>query len=230
MKNRVILFALTLLASASALHAATPVTFDLINKGHTSSGTATLTFETSKKGIKFHSALEYSVVKYGTPHAIDYKVDPDGLFLSASSYSVNDRAATLYSPAKGHTAVDIMLPGGDLQTVPNVKPDILVAFPEDPGVWQTLFQIAATHPHADGIYTLMVPGSKTTVATLKPFRLPAPTDSQGTLDGKDIALKHYTLTFAAGEANIYFDTDGNLMQADTPFSLKLVRKNFVLKP
>ena len=54
-------------------------------------------------------------------------------------------------------------------------------------------------------------------------------DAHGTLDGKPIDLKHYTLRFHAGDADVYTDTEGKLMEADMKqMSSKYVRVKFAL--
>jgi hypothetical protein len=127
------------------------------------------------------------------------------------------------------TRIQGMQPGNPV-TMPMPKPDFLVAPDQDPSGMQMLLTTALAHPHPDNTYLLLVPSqSPRGGARAINVELQAPTDATGTLDGKPVALKHYTLKFYEGQAELYTDANGALMEADmTPLHTKYVHTKFEL--
>ena len=149
----------------------------------------------------------------------DYKVDDAGNFLSGYFQNGVTQTITSLQMDKARTAVTIGenqagvsaskslgMPGADYGVMPDY----------DPSSVQLFLTTALAHPHADGKYTLIIPGLSGRGGTgyvYVAFK-PEASDASGTLDGKPIALKHYTVQYLKGHADLYTDADGNLMEAD----------------
>ncbi len=229
MPMRTLVLSVAFLTSTSTLLAANTNSFDLLNKQGVKAGTADYTVDASKNIIKVHSTLAYLSEGRDGSHIIDYRVGLDGLFITGNINSAKDHTLTYYTPGKAHDTLEIATLSGQSRVTHTDKPDIFIAFPDEPGIWEVLLRVTAAHPHDDAIYTLYLPAPPPrTNDNVQPFRLIPATPANGTLDGKPITLQHFVLVFNSGRAHIYVDADGRLMQAESPFTLKQTRKNFEL--
>jgi len=165
----------------------------------------------------------------------DYKVDDNGNFLSGYLQNGVTQTITSFQMDKPRTTVTIgenqagisaskslTMPGADYGLLPDY----------DPSSVQMFLTTALAHPHADGKYTMIVPGTPGhgTGYIYMAFK-PTADDASGTLDGKPIALKHYTVQYLKGHADLYTDADGNLMEADMEtgtLTANYVRVKFLL--
>jgi len=149
----------------------------------------------------------------------DYKTDDSGNFLTGYFQNGVTQTITSFQMDKPRTTVTIgenqagvsasrslAMPGADYALMPDY----------DPSSVQMFLTTALAHPHADGKYTLIVPGLSGRGGTGYIYVAFKPTaaDASGSLDGKPIALKHYMLQYLKGSADLYTDADGNLMEAD----------------
>jgi len=149
----------------------------------------------------------------------DYKTDDSGNFLTGYFQNGVTQTITSLQMDKARTTVTIgenqagvsaskslTMPGADYGLLPDY----------DPSSVQVFLNAALAHPHADGKYTLIIPGLSGRGGTgyvYVAFK-PEASDASGTLDGKPIALKHYQVQYLKGRADLYTDADGNLMEAD----------------
>jgi hypothetical protein len=229
MQLRTLVLSVAFLAPASALLAANTNSFDLLNKQGAKVGTANYTLDTNKNIIKVHSLLSYLANGRDGDRTIEYRVGLDGLFVAGNVNGGTDHSLTYYTPGKAHDTLEIRAVSGQSRVTHTGKPDIFIAFPDEPGIWEVLLRLAAANPHPDSVYTLYLPAAPPqTNDNVQPFRLMPATPSNGTLDGKPITLQHFILVFNSGRAHVYLDADGHLMQAESPFTLKQTRKNFEL--
>lgn len=166
-----------------------------------------------------------------------YRISDDGDFLSGFIQNAASLAMTNFEPNKPRTAItSSSVQAGILgitHDIPVPKPDVLFAPEGDPSAIQTLMTTVLTHPHPDATYLLLVPaGISSPQETLMYVTVQPVKDTRtGTLDGKSIALQRYIINFHVGHADVYVDSDGNLMQADiAPLSLNYIRAHFVLAP
>ena len=149
----------------------------------------------------------------------DYKTDDSGNFLTGYFQNGVTQTITSFQMDKPRTTVTI----GENQAGVSASKSLAMPGPDygllpdyDPSSVQMFLTTALAHPHADGKYTLIVPGLSGRGGTgyiYVAFK-PAAADANGSLDGKPIALKHYTLQYLKGSADLYTDADGNLMEAD----------------
>jgi hypothetical protein len=230
MKLATVVFASILLSTSSAAFGAETNSFNVFLWGK-KSATTTYTLDRSKAGTKVTSRIE----RQDNPLKTEFRVGPDGLMISGSIARTNDQIITFYTPNKPHDKMDVVVnKNGDMQS-PSVwtltRPDFLIAVMADPATWQLLMDAATAHTHADSIYMLLLPGENNwTPDHIESGHLAAPVAAKGTLDGKQIELRHFVLTLPKGAAHLYADADGRLMLADLgPYGYKNVRANFTLE-
>jgi hypothetical protein len=233
MKLKPLTLSLALAMASTAAHASTQNnTFDIFS-GTTKTATGTFTLDMTKDGIKVHSKVDYVADKLGQLD-ISYKVGADGIIDNSTIIDSGKKTMTYYTPSKANDQLSIAIMRNNQnlgeRKIPMQAPDFVVAFSDDPSVWQTLVNVTATHPHSNTMYQLFVPGtSKEHPDRLEPYVLNSPTAAKGTLNGAEVTLKHYSLRFNAGLSDIYTDADGNLMEADiTPLDFHTTRSNFML--
>jgi hypothetical protein len=242
---------LALALAASAALAADPNSFTLVRSGKTV-GRASYTIDTVKDGFHVKAHYEY---RFTAPVATstdnsgnqtgmmseaqfssDYKVDPNGDYISGYTQNAATQMLTSFQPSKARDLVTIGQTQGGVngggKPVPLPSPHFLVVPDYDPSAIQILLTTAAAHPHADTKYTFLVPGNGMGPKgsnTLAYVSLQPPTDATGTLDGKPVTLKHYQMKYLKGQADLYTDADGKLMEADMGIlEASYVRLKFVL--
>jgi len=240
---------LTLTCTAATALAADANSF-ILTRGGKPVGKASYTLDKTKDG-GFHgkSRFEYrmaAAISLNTTtgadnpgnqitegqYSFDYKVDAAGDFLSGYTQNTTTQTITSFQPDKARTTVTIgESQGGSSQSkslaVP--LPDYLVTPDYDPSAIQVFLSTALAHPHPDGKYTLVIPGSGRSLTSFIYVALKPAADASGTLDGKTVTLKHYQLQFYKGMGDLYTDPDGNLMQADIPtLSASYIRVKFSL--
>lgn len=228
--------------------------FVLVGRSGKSIGKASYTIDKMKDGVRVKSHFEYrlgteaqaaetdpanpSMAARGrvtdAQFTAEYKVDTNGNFQSGFTQNSADQKITSFQPSKTRDSVTIgQMQGGvnlGSRTLNVPKPDFLLASDYDPGAVQVLLTVALAHPHTDSTYLLIVPGSGPAGGANAVYvQLQPPTDANGTLDGKPVALKHYVLKYANSNADVYADADGTLMEADMASpQAKYVRTRFAL--
>jgi hypothetical protein len=212
--------------------------FQLVNSSGKTVGKASYTIDKTKDGYKVKARYEYKTGGSASPvsspdpnnpsissvpvteaqMSSEAKIDANGNYLSGFVQDSAIQMITSFSPSKTRDSVVIGQTQGGTglgsKTVPMPKPDFLVAPDYDPGAIQALLTGALAHPHSDHLYLLLVPGvgSKPTQALY--ITIADPTDATGSLDGKPVALKQYTLGWNQSRGVLYADADGKLMQVN----------------
>ena len=252
---RFLALSLCLASFVTAASAADNNSFTLLNGKGKSIGRASYTLDKTKDGFHVRSHFEYHLAapvadEQGNPisetgpaarqatdaqYSSDYKIDANGEFLSGYTQNAAAQMVTSFQPSKQRDLVTIAVVQGGVSgqshDVPLPTADFLFASDFDPSAIQVLLLASVAHPRAENKYTLLVPGGPTPRSSAKIIyvALQAPTDANGTLDGKPVALKHYVLKFYKGEADLYGDAAGNLMEADmAPIDARYVRAKFAL--
>jgi hypothetical protein len=249
-------------ASSALIASASPVNkFKLIYTSNGKSiGVASYTLDPTKNGFKLHSTFDVNMDNGGVndlqtdpsmgnsrggggstidvTYSSDYKLNPEGTFLSGYSQSSATQAMIVIVPSKSRDSVTVRESrnGTDVgsQTVTMTSPDFFLMPNYDPGAIQALITAALVHPHADKHYLLLVPanpdlGQNDNSAGIT--ALDSAPDATGTLNGSPITLKHLTLKLRAGSAEIYTDEAGNLMEAIIgPLRASYIRDRFSLTP
>lgn len=235
MQIRPVLLCLALLSTSVAAHAADKNAF-LLNRWGKTAATTTYTVDTVKDGVRVRSRVEYTGDGQGNTRAFEYAIGKDGRLNSATRHDTTTWSDTLtiFTPSKANDALTVSDMKGTERTAertfPLPSPESTLVLPDDPAIWEVLLKVIAAHPHANGIYMLTVPAYDKIPDQVLPFQLSPAAESTGTLDGKPIPLKHYTLTFHDGpKTEIYTDADGRLMcaQVGAPNATH-IRKNFTL--
>lgn len=235
MKLTSLTLSFTLLASsAAALAENKPTnTFDTFN-GSKKMASSTYTLEKGKSGLKVKSSIDYLADGKGGARSNTYRIGTDGIIDDAALVNPVDHTTTFFTPSKANDSLDITLlkdskPAGK-RTVALQQPDLVVAFKDDPSVWQVLLEVTAAHPHDDHIYRLFVPSPDGKAGDrIEPYILNSPTEATGKLGDAAITLKHYQLRFNGGISHIYTDEQGNLMLADiTALKVMHARADFKL--
>lgn len=170
-------------------------------------------------------------------YSSSYRISDDGNFLSGFIQNAASLAMTNFEPNKSRTAISSSsVQAGILgltHDIPLPKPEVYFAPDGDPSAIQALMTAVLTHPHPDATYLVFVPAGiaspqeNLAYVTVQPVK-----DTRtGTLDGKTIALQRYIVNFHVGHADVYVDSDGNLMEANVaPLSLNYIRAHFALAP
>jgi hypothetical protein len=250
------LIALTVSASASESNKFEIITTDNgKNVGH-----ASYSIDKGKTGYKVHSTFNLLMDSGGAndlqispgvaesrggggsfidlQYSLDYKTDADGSFLSGYAQCTATQTIIALAPSKNRDSLAIRQSraGQDYgtETINVTKPDFLVLPNYDPAGIQVLLTAASTRPRDGNSYLVVIPanpdiGQNTNSAGFVVLKPEA--DASGTLNGKPVSLKHYSLTFRGGRTDIYADDAGTLMEAViVPLRASYVRDKFVLTP
>jgi hypothetical protein len=231
LSSAVILLAL-FLPSVSAL--ADNNSFDLQSIKGDKKGVSTYSYEKSKTGYKIKTSTGSGADGSQNRCTIEYKISSDGLLSTALFRALVTQAVTYYSPSKVHDklSVSILVANNPVDSfdlsIP--EPKYLMAFSNDPAIWQVLVDLAINQPRPDHLYTIFTaPTSRSNAGQFQPILLATPTPAKGTLNGQPIELKNFNLTLKKGNASIYTDQTGNMMQADINYmGIRYVRTGFVL--
>jgi hypothetical protein len=220
------------LSSASAL--ADSNSFDLQNMKDAKLGSSSYSFDKSKNGYKIKSNIGEGKDASQNCRTLEYKITPDGLLVTANLRVVEYQRSTYYEPGKAHNTLSVKTLVSNVVNdefgLTTPVPKYLLSFSGDASIWQVLVDLAVNHPSPNNTYTIYsAPTSRSAAGQLLPAHIADPTAAKGTLDGKPIVLKRYTLTLQKGGADIYTDQDGKMMQADINYmNVRYIRSNFVL--
>jgi len=185
-------------------------------------------------GISLFDAGSFADVQY----SYDYKLDPDGSFLSGYAQSFRNQTMISMTTDKDRDAITVrhIRTGFEYasQTVALTNPNFLLVPDYDPGSIQVLITTALAHPQTGNRYLVFVPanpdaGQRANSAGF--VTLKSEPNAKGTLGAKAIPLKHYSIQFRNGKTDIYTDNSGTLMQV-VMGSLRAayVRSKFALSP
>jgi hypothetical protein len=166
----------------------------------------------------------------------DFKVTEDGNFISGYTQNSSNQMLTSFQPNKAGTMVTInQIQGGvglGAHDLPLPKPNFLVVPDFDPGSLQLFLTTALAHPHDDKTYLFVVPAGSNPRGRENALYVTlqlAPDTPEGTLDGKPVHVMHYVMGYHTGQADLYTDDAGTLMQASMgPLSVNCIRARFTL--
>jgi len=218
MKLRPIALCLALLTATTAF-AADNNSFDVLSRSGAKVATISYTFEKGKDGLKVRSVADWVSDGPGGARTYDYRLK-DGSVTTASMNNMTDHTLVFFEPSKARDTLSINNMKNNastgIRTLTIPKPEYMIAFNDDTSIWQSLLEVDATHPTDNHTYLLFVPAA-TAKATdrLEMLHFNAPTDIDGTLNGKPIALKHFVLNFKTGSAHVYADETGKVMQVES---------------
>ncbi|MDE1162685.1 MAG: hypothetical protein PW792_12160 [Acidobacteriaceae bacterium] len=202
-------------------------------QGSKKTADSTYVLDKNKNGIKVRSNVTYLSATQGAS-SNSYKVGTDGIIDDASIRTSADKTLMMFTPNKANDelSIDLLQDGkaiGGHKVAMKAPTDFIIAFHDDPSAFQVLVDSLNAHPHADGIYMLMVPPKGTKAGRFEPYMMKDKAEAKGKFNGEEITLTEYTLRFNSGLSHIYTDKDGNLMQAEIkPLNIRHTRKNFEL--
>jgi len=172
-------------------------------------------------------------------YSFEYSIDPTGSFQSGYNQNYASKTMTSFQPNKARTAMSIPVTQGSTQMgtrdITLAKPNFIMAANYDPSGIQVLINASLASPWPNNVYFVIIPATPDQDPNSSNYAdnvlLQPAADTTGTLDGKSVALKHYVLKFHNGNADVYTDADGNLMEAImNPLQTTYVRSKFVLTP
>jgi hypothetical protein len=139
--------------------------------------------------------------------------------------SVNGTTATVSAAPAGQQFV--MKINGKPTTAPLAFHPLTALLPDfDPGGLQSVLNLGAAHNNRD-IWAL-IPKQTGSISAL---RIATKADEQGTLDGKPVAVHHFTVASDMGSSEVYSSPSNQLLQAEwTDEGFALVRQGFKLTP
>jgi uncharacterized protein (UPF0333 family) len=236
MKMNLLVLPVALLLSTSPSHAekASANRFQTYANG-TLIAHSNYTIQQNKNGITAQSSINYVEKKDGTTTNI-YNIGSDGIINQATLDNSASKLRVIYATDKGNDQLSISMqqygrPMGGRKLPLKPPADFVVAFDDDPSVYEALIDVTTADPHPSSQYMLLIPGkSKSEPDRLEPYILSKELDQpKGTLDGQEVTLTHYSLRFSSGKGDIYTDKDGSLMEADmAPLHTQQVRVGFAL--
>jgi uncharacterized protein DUF6134 len=200
----------------------------VISQNGKSVGTAKLSVKQGDGSLD--SASETKIDMPGLKYTFSSNVDLDGSYHIRSvklDGSVNGTAATVTAQPRGQE-IDLRIDanGKKIDTPLAFHPSTIFYPDFDPGALQALLNLGAAHNNRD--LWALVPKQSGSVAAL---RVVTNADMQGTLDGKTVAVHHFTVTGDTGKTEVFSDPTNALLQAEwTDEGFAMVRKGFKLTP
>jgi hypothetical protein len=197
---------------------------------------AELTLDASQIAIDQGRAGSSGLIE--AQYSAEYRISPDGDLLGGFITDATSQMITGFTPSKSRDNINVTLnqagTSGQPSTIPMPQPSFTLMPNFDPAAIQILLTTAIAHPHADSKYLTIIPSANVrsgpTTAWLS-FQPGTSDAAAGTLDGKPVTLKHYVIKYYSGDADIYTDDAGTLMEADiNATSASYVRAKFVLTP
>ncbi|MFC5861467.1 hypothetical protein ACFPT7_04120 [Acidicapsa dinghuensis] len=174
----------------------------------------------SKANVKMPQ-LDYSFDQKGTLDAAHHllHVSLDG--------KVNGTGAKVETDAQGQQFLMNINANGQVIHTPLAHHALGVFMPDfDPAGLQMMLYLGAAHNNA-GLWALIPKQTGSESA----MRIMTDAPMQGTLDGRQIAVNHYTVTYDATKAEVFSGPQNELLQTEWPNEgFALARKGFVLTP
>jgi hypothetical protein len=202
-------------------------TFVLSQNGK-SVGSAKLGWSKSGTGFDINSSADIKMP------GLNYKFDEtqllDGGFRLAKVQlkgSVNGTGVSIDTQKNAQQFVLKTDANGNVTSTPLAYHPNAIFMPDfDPAALQTLLNLGAAHNNAD--LWAIIPKQSGSVAAL---RVATDADMQGTLDGKPIAVHHFTVTGDAGKTEVFSSPANEILQAEwTDEGFALARNGFRLTP
>lgn len=226
--------------------------FDLIMEGK-KIGSESYTLAPAKGGYALDGKLNFRVAGADGDFVSEFKFGEDYSFIDGTITDQATRHRTTLVPNKAHNSMTVTLfqGAGHNPTIVDIKPNLVILPPFDPGAAQAILLLATTHPTADSLYNLFVPvpggggggggrrgggaaaadtdASAEDGTTAHDARWFKGKDSGGTLDGKPVLLHTYMLAYGKSRYIFYADDSNTLMLMNVPaIKATYIRSNFKL--
>lgn len=202
-------------------------TFVLSQNGK-SVGTANLLWTKGPAGVEVTSGANIQMP------GLNYKFDENetldaGFRLTKVQLNgnVNGTGASINTQKSAQQFLMKIGANGNVTSTPLAYHPNAVFLPDfDPAALQVLLHLGAAHNNAD--LWALIPKQAGSIAAL---RVATDADMQGTLDGKPIAVHHFTVTGDAGKTELFASPNNEILQAEwTDEGFALARNGFKLTP
>ena len=191
-------------------------------------GTAGLSVQPAGAGF---SSTSWTKIKMpGLDYSFQENASMDGGYQLQSVHldgSVNGTKATVSAAPEGQQLAMKINANGQVINTPLAFHPQAVFFPDfDPAALQTVLSLGALRNNRD--LWAVIPKQTGSVTAL---RIATKPDEQGTLNGQQTPIHHYTVTADADTIEIFSNPSNQLMQAEwTEEGFAMVRQGFVLTP
>jgi hypothetical protein len=221
--------------------------FDIVAGGK-AIGKDTYTLAKAKQGYKLdtHPTTHFAGSESNT--SSEFKYDDNYGFVVGSTANQINQMHTSYTPDKTRTQLVVGVVQADVQNSRflGIKPNFAIMPSYDAGAAQAMLLLAVTHPTADNLYNVVVPGLERSGPPADPgggYQAPRQkpgdfaydalwakgADTTGSLDGKPVQLHTYTLSAGKSTWTFYADDTNTLMQVDVSLlSASYIRTKFKL--
>lgn len=200
----------------------------VLSQNGTSVGSADLKIE--QRGDGFAVDSKASIKMPGLDYSFDEKGSLDAryhLLHVSLDGKVNGTGAKVETGAQGQQFLMNINANGQAIHTPLAFHPLGVFMPDfDPAGLQVMLYLGAAHNNA-GLWALVPKQTGSTEA----MRIVTNADMSGTLDGRQIAVHHYTVTYGAAKMEVFSGPAHELVQTEwTNEGFALARKGFVLTP
>ena len=215
------------LVVAAAAVAGSAQSFQISQNGQ-NVGTAGLSVQPAGAGF---SSTSWTKIKMpGLDYSFQENQSLDGGYQLKSAQldgSVNGTKATVSAAPEGQQLAMKINASGKVINTPLAFHPQAVFFPDfDPAALQTVLSLGALRNNRD--LWAVIPKQTGSVTAL---RIATKPDEQGTLNGQQMPIHHYTVTADADTIEIFSNPSNQLMQAEwTEEGFAMVRQGFVLTP
>jgi len=209
---------------AARLHAQS---FQLSQNGK-SVGSASLSLKQAGGGFDATSGAKIDMPDLKYTFNETQLLDPGYRLTKAQlSGSVNGTSATVNTVPQGQQFQMKINANGQVTTTPLAFHPTAIFFPDfDPAALQILLNVGAAHNNRD--LWAIIPKQSGSVAAL---RVATDADMEGALNGKPIAVHHFTVTADASKTELFSGPANELLQAEwTDEGFAMVRQGFKLTP
>jgi hypothetical protein len=218
-------------------------------------GKASYSIEKTKDGLHVKSKVSYRLAPAATPDDAaaptkgrsssaapglagdfqfveDYKLDANNTYGGGFMTNMVSLVNTSYSLNKSRDKLFIsqnQVGNAGLPYPIDLKPNFVLLPDYDPSALQSLLLQTTTHPAEKDLYFAVIPGKKPGDDAVPALWLTDQPEAHGTLDGKAIALRHFTLRLYKSQYDLFADETNTLMLAtSTALSAIYTRDGFVL--
>lgn len=197
----------------------------ILEIGERSVGKADYTFQPSSSGWKLDAHYEFNVpVNVSAVRQAAFRADWEQVSDATNLDVAETKQSFTVSPNKNRSSLEFQASAGG-QTAQNelpLQPHTAVLANFDPSGLQVLLNMQAAAPAAAGKYQCFIPSGR---GTMLACTLAAAEKAGGTLAGKPLELRHWSLSLAGNIMDLYADSAGNLMDAEVKSQKLDYRRN-----